>query len=89
MLRHRHGVDCLNIVIFFELSFLNPSFEALIVSIFNLIVVSTWELAHQLGPLRTDLSVQLDKFDIFLNSPLVLDNVWIDSIQPALSALLW
>ena len=33
--------------------------------------------------------VELDKFDILFDRPLILDNAWVDPVQPALTALLW
>ena len=82
------GVNCLDVLVFLEFTFLDPSLEALVVPVLNLVVVAAWELLHQLCPLWADLLEELDKFDILLNSPLILDNVRINSIQPTLSTLL-
>ena len=81
-------VDCLDVLVFLEFTFLDPSLEALVVPVLNLVVVAAWELLHQHCPLWADLLEELDKFDILLNCPLVLHNVRINPIQPTLSTLL-
>ena len=81
-------VNCLDVLVFLEFTFLDPSLEALVVPVLDLVVVAAWELLHQHGPLWADLLEELDKFDILLNSPLVFHNVRINPIQPPLSTLL-
>ena len=72
-----------------EFAFQEASLEALVVAILDLVVVTAWEVIDHFSPFGTDLLVELDKFDVLLDRPLILDNAWIDPVQPALAALLW